>query len=62
MEQQEIRTHLLEHIQYPATKQDLVQQCNMMSDIPESDRNWFQNNLPDATYNSADEVMRKLNL
>lgn len=62
MEQQEIKTHVREHMQYPATKQDLVQQCNMMSDVPDDDRQWFQNNLPDGTYNSADEVIQKLGL
>jgi len=62
MEQAEMKTHIREHLDYPATKQDLVQACNMMSEVPQADRQWFSDSLPDGTYNTADEVIAKLGL
>lgn len=55
-------THLREHQEYPATKQELVESCNNLSDFSEDDKKWFESNLPEGTYNSADEVMRALNI
>jgi hypothetical protein len=54
--------HIKEHIEYPSAKAELVKACNNMSDIAEDDRAWFSKNLPDGTYNSADEVMNALGL
>lgn len=34
MEMGQMKTHIKEHVTYPATKQDLVQACNMMSYVP----------------------------
>lgn len=48
--------HLEGHIKYPASKDDIVKACNDMSDVPEDDKKWFMEKLPDGTYQSADEV------
>lgn len=50
----------LNHVDYPASKQNLVEACNKMSDVPEDDKKWFEENLPDRSYNSADEAREAL--
>lgn len=50
----------LNHVVYPASKQDLVEACNKMSDVPESDKKWFTENLPNRVYGNASEVKEAL--
>jgi hypothetical protein len=59
---EEVKTHIREHLSYPASKQQLIQACNDMSDVPKSDKEWFENNLPEGNYQTADEVIKALNL
>ncbi|MBI2019915.1 hypothetical protein HYS94_00635 [Candidatus Daviesbacteria bacterium] len=47
---------------YPASKAQLVAACNNMSDFSEEDKKEFEAKLPEATYNSADEVVQALGL
>ncbi len=54
--------HLREHQEYPATKEELVAECDNLSDFSEEDKEWFAKNLADKTYNSADEVIKALKL
>lgn len=54
--------HLREHVNYPASKQQLAEACNRMSHTPHEDRDWFMKTLPDKTYKSADEVMGALGM
>lgn len=54
--------HLMKHQSYPATKADLVKECNELSDFSAGDKEWFTNNLPEGMYNSAEEVMDALGL
>ncbi len=54
--------HLREHQEYPATKEELIAECDNLSDFSEADKKWFADNLPDKTYNSADEVIKALKL
>ena len=49
-------------MKYPATKSELVVQCAGMSDVPKVDKEWVEQNLPERTYNTADEVIRALRL
>lgn len=49
--------HLKTHQSYPATKAELVAECNMLSDFSKEDKKWFEENLPEKTYNSAEDVM-----
>lgn len=46
----------LHHVTYPASKDDLVKACNEMSDVPENDKRWFMENLPEKNYQSAEDV------
>ncbi len=50
----------LDHVTYPATKADLEEACEKMSDVSEADKGWFIENLPERTYNSAEEVREAL--
>lgn len=58
----EMEEHIRKHLTYPATKKALVEACNRMSDVPKADRDWFEKNLPDRTYKTADEVIKALKL
>jgi len=52
----------IQHLKYPIPKSELVAACAQMSDMPAVDREWLERNLPDRTYESADEVIRALSL
>ncbi len=52
--------HAKKHVTYPASKKDLMEACNNFSDVPAAEKNWFNNNLPDRTYKSANEVVSAL--
>lgn len=59
---QNVIQHLREHQQYPATRDELVAECDELSDFSMEDKEWFKKNLPEGTYKSAEEVMKALNL
>ena len=50
--------HLKDHVQYPATAEDLKKACNGMEDVDEALKKEFMEKLPVGTYNSAEEVMK----
>lgn len=52
--------HLKNHVEYPATRSEVVGACNNMSDVAEEDREWFSNNLPDGRYTKAEDVLTAL--
>lgn len=52
--------HLREHQTFPATKAELIEACNNLSDFSEADKKEFADRLPDTTYHSAEEVMEAL--
>ena len=52
--------HLREHQTYPAKKADLIAACNNLSDFSAADKEWFSTNLPEGTYNSAEDVIKAL--
>jgi hypothetical protein len=55
--------HLREHhTTWPATKAELVAECNNLSDFSAEDKAEFEGNLPDRTYNSPEEVIAALGL
>lgn len=56
------KMHLQEHQKYPATKAELVAQCNNLSDFSEEDKREFAEKLPEGTYASANEVMAALGM
>ena len=52
--------HLRTHQKYPATKADLVKECNNLSDFSDEDKKEFMEKLPEGTYNSANDVVKAL--
>jgi hypothetical protein len=54
--------HLKTHQKYPATRAQLMAECNGLSDFSEEDKKEFAKGLPEGTYNSAGEVMAALGL
>lgn len=54
--------HLREHQQYPASREELIRECDSLSDFSEEDKKWFMEKLPEGTYKSADEVVRALGI
>ena len=54
--------HLRNHQMYPATKDELVKECNELSDFSNRDKKWFIDNLPEGNYKSAGQVIRTLGL
>jgi SAM-dependent methyltransferase len=55
-----IEAHLRTHQQYPATRATLIAACFDLQDFSEIERTWFLGTLPDATYESADDVLAAL--
>ena len=56
------KDHLKNHQKYPATKAELVAECDGLSDFSEEDKKEFASKLPGGTYNSADEVIQALGM
>jgi len=54
--------HIKDHQDYPATKEEMVAECENLMDFSDGDKKWFSENLPDKTYNSAGEVLKALKL
>lgn len=52
--------HLKSDQAYPATKAQLLAECSNLSDFSEEDKKEFTQNLPEGTYNSADQVVSAL--
>lgn len=53
--------HLREHhTKWPATKAELVAECNNLSDFSAADKAEFSSGLPEGTYNSAGDVIKAL--
>lgn len=57
----ELMLHIRSHMTYPATKQAVINACNMMEHVPAEARKMAQE-IPDKMYNSADEVVKALGL
>lgn len=54
--------HLKNHQSYPATSEELVKECDDLSDFSSEDKKWFMETLPAGTYKSADEVIMALGI
>lgn len=52
--------HLKSDQTYPATKAQLLAECDNLSDFSPEDKNEFSQKLPEGTYNSADNVIAAL--
>lgn len=52
--------HLKEHQTYPASKDQLVEACNNLEDVSLDEKKYFEENLPEGSYGSAEDVMKAL--
>lgn len=52
--------HLKHHIEYPASRTEVVEACNGMEDLPAEDRAWFGGALPEGNYGNAEDVVKAL--
>lgn len=52
-----LKTH---HTKWPASYEELVAECNSLSDFSAEDKKEFMEKLPKKTYNTADEVLAAL--
>lgn len=58
----ETQTHLKEHVEWPATGKQILEACNLMAHVPESDRTLAKEKLsPTKSYKSVDDAMMDLN-
>lgn len=57
-----MKMHIKEHMEYPATKKQIIEACNNMSDISEANKAWFAKTLPNKKYNSAEDVIKALKM
>lgn len=62
MGMKEMEMHIREHVTYPATKQQIIDGCNMMSHVPDEGRKMVEMKLKDKTYMSAEEVMMDMGM
>lgn len=62
MDRAKIIEHIDEHVEYPATAKELKDACEQMSDVSEEDKKWFEEHLPDGTYDSPDDVKMALGM
>ena len=62
MDREKVMRHLTEDQKYPATKEEILAECDNLSDIDESDKMMFKENLPEGTYQSAGDVMRAMGM
>lgn len=54
--------HLKTHQTYPASREELVKACEDLKDFSKEDKEWFKQNLPEGTYQSAQDVIGVLGL
>ena len=52
--------HLKDHVNYPASRAQVVEACNKMSDMDGADASWFEKNLPEGTHRRPSEVLTAL--
>src|SRR6185295_10600628 len=55
-----MRDHIRKSVKYPATKDSLVRTFKRLHDIKPGDRKWFEETLPNKTYETPDDVMTAL--
>lgn len=62
MDKNRMTKHINDHVNYPTTKKALMDACNNMTDIPDEDKKWFADILPDVEYKTPEEVMKALGI
>ena len=55
-----VQAHLAKHVQYPASRAEVLAACAATSEFSGAEKTWFAERLPEGTYHSADEVIVKI--
>jgi hypothetical protein len=56
------KKHLAEHVKYPATRAEVLAACADTPEFTDAQKKWFSENLPEGSYESADQVEAALKL
>jgi hypothetical protein len=56
------KTHLADHVKYPATRADILAACADTPEFTTAEKEWISNKLPEGDYKTADEAVRALHL
>lgn len=56
------RTHLAEHVKYPAKRADILAACADTPEFSAGEKQWIAENLPEGDYKSVDDAVRALRL
>jgi hypothetical protein len=57
-----LMTHASDHIKYPATRAEIIAACAQTPEFSPGEKKWINENLPEGTYNSPDDVLKALKL
>ena len=55
-----VAAHLKAHVDYPATRQQILDACAKTDEFTEAEKAWTAAHLPEGTYASADDVLKVL--
>lgn len=58
----DVTVHLQKHVVYPASKKEIIEACNNMTDVPQTDKTYFEMYLPDWNYRNSGEVIRGIKI
>ncbi|HEX6766231.1 MAG TPA: hypothetical protein VF103_12155 [Polyangiaceae bacterium] len=56
------KKHLADHVKYPATRAEILAACADTPEFTAGEKHWFSDNLPEGSYDSADQVATALKL
>lgn len=56
------KAHAADHIKYPASRAEIIAACAQTPEFSAGEKKWIEQNLPEGTYNSPDDVLRALKL
>jgi hypothetical protein len=56
------RAHLAQHVNYPATRAQILAACAQTPEFSAAEKQWLADNLPEGHYTSPDDVGRALKL
>jgi hypothetical protein len=57
-----LETHFKQHVKYPAARADILKACADTPEFTAGEKQWIAANLPEGTYNSADDVLTAVKL
>lgn len=56
------RAHLQKHVKYPADRHAILAACADTPEFSEAEKRWFEEHLPEGSYESAEQTISALSL